>query len=135
MRMLKRIAPAALILGLVIGLTLVRADDTPKYTVKQVMDMAHKDNKDTGELSLFTKLKKSTDPDEQKKLGAQLADLYTILGQNKPPRGDADDWTKRVDVIVADAKDVADGKDGSIDALKKANDCRGCHMAHRPPKP
>ena len=62
-------------------------------------------------------------------------DLYTILGQNKPPRGDADDWTKRVDVMVTDAKDVADGKDGSIDTLKKANDCRGCHQRHRPLKP
>ena len=85
--MLKRIAPAALILGLVVGLALVRADDTPKYTVKQVMDMAHKDSKDKTVLSIYSKLLASTDADEQKKLGGQLVDLYTILGQNKPPRG------------------------------------------------
>jgi hypothetical protein len=133
--MLKRIAPAALVLGLVVGLTLVRADDAPKYTVKQVMDMAHKDSKDKTVLSIYSKLLASTDAAEQKKLGAQLLDLYTIMGQNKAPRGDADDWTKRVDVVVAASKEVADGKDGSIAALKKANDCRGCHMAHRVFKP
>ena len=135
MRMAKYVAPAALLLGLVVGLALVRADETPKYTIKQVMDMAHKDNKDTGEVALYNKLKKSTDADEQKKLGAQLVELYAALGQNKPPKGDADDWKKRSDAMVAAAKDVADGKDGGVDALKKANDCMGCHMAHRlPPK-
>ena len=46
MRMLKRIAPAALLLGLAASLAVVRADDPPKYTVKQIMDMAHKDSKD-----------------------------------------------------------------------------------------
>jgi hypothetical protein len=129
--MAKYVAPAALLLGLVVGLALVRADETPKYTTKQVMDLAHKDNKETGELALYSKLKKSTDPDEQKKIGAQLVELYTAMGQNKPPKGDADDWKKRSDAVVAAAKDVADGKDGGIDALKKANDCMGCHMAHR----
>jgi hypothetical protein len=129
--MLQRIAPAALILGLVLSLALVRADDAPKYTIKQVMDMAHKDNKDTGELSLFTKLKKSNDADEQKKLGAQLADLYASLAQNKAPKGDADDWTKRCNLIEADAQDVANGKDGGLAQLKKDNDCRGCHQAHK----
>lgn len=136
MRMVKYVAPVVLVLGLAIGLALVRADDAPKYTVKQVMDMAHKDNKATGELALFSKLKKSTDADEQKKLGAQLLELYTAMGQTKPAKGDSDDWKKRCDAIVAATKDVADGKDGSIDSLKKANDCMGCHQAHRvfPPK-
>ncbi len=133
--MLKRIVPAALVLALGVGLVLVRADDTPKYTVKQIMDMAHKDSKDKTVLSIYSKLLASTDADEQKKLGAQLVDLYTILGQNKPAKGDPDDWTKRVNVIAADAKDVADGKDGSVAQLKKDNDCMGCHQAHRVFKP
>lgn len=135
MRMLKRIAPAALILALVVGLALARADNAPKYSVKEVMDMANKDSKDKTVLSIYSKLLASTDAAEQKKLSGQLVDLYTIMGQNKAPRGDADDWTKRVNVVVAAAQDVADGKDGSVDALKKANDCRGCHMAHRVFKP
>jgi hypothetical protein len=133
--MLKYIAPAALVLGLVVGLALVRADDAPKYTVKQVMDLAHKDDKDKGTLALYSKLKASTDADEQKKLGGQLLELYTALGQNKPAKGDPDAWKKRCDAIVAATKDVADGKDGSIDALKKANDCMGCHKDHRVFKP
>ena len=135
MQMVKRITPAALILAAFFGLALVRADDAPKYTVKEVMDMAHKDSKDKTVLSIYSKLLATKDADEQKKLGAQLVDLYTIMGQNKAPKGDADDWTKRVNVVVAAAKDVADGKDGSVDALKKANDCRGCHMSHRVFKP
>ena len=69
MRMLKYVAPAVLVLGLAAGLALVRADEPPKYTTKQVMDMAHKDNKDTGELALYSKLKKSTD-----------ADIYRVTG-------------------------------------------------------
>src|SRR5215469_8333462 len=119
MRMLKRIAPAALLLGLVLGLVTVRADDKPKYTIKEIMDMAHKDSKDKTVLSIYSKLLASKDADEQKKLGAQLVDLYTILGQNKPAKGDPDGWKKRVDAVVVAAKDVADGKDGSVDALKK----------------
>ena len=42
MRMLKFIVAPALILGLVIGLAALRAaDDAPKYTIKEVMKMAH----------------------------------------------------------------------------------------------
>lgn len=135
MRMAKTIAPMALILGLVVGLALVRADDTPKYTVKDIMDMAHKDSKDKTMLSIYSKLLATKDADEQKKFGAQLADLYTVLAQNKAPKGDPDDWTKRINLIVADAQDVANGKDGSVDKLKLDNDCKGCHMAHRVFKP
>ena len=118
------------VLGLVAGLALVRADDPPKYTIKQVMDMAHKDSKDKTVLSIYSKLLASTDADEQKKLSAAGRSVHGP-GPTKPPRCDDDDWKKRVTAIVAAAKDVAAGKDGSIDQLKKDNDCMGCHKAHR----
>ena len=86
MRILKRIVPAALILSVVVGLALVRADDPPKYTVKQVMDMANKDSKDKTVLSIYSKLMASTDADEQKKLGASWSICTRSWARTSRPR-------------------------------------------------
>ena len=136
MRILKRIAPAALILALVVGLALVRADDPPKYTVKQVMDMANKDSKDKTVLSIYSKLLgQHRRRRAEESSAASWSTCTRSWARTSRPKGDADDWTKRVTIVVADAKDVADGKDGSIAQLKKDNDCMGCHKEHRVFKP
>jgi cytochrome c553 len=131
MRMVKFLAAPALILGLLIGLAVVRADDpAPKYTIKQVMQMAHKGpSKDVD--SLATKVVKGNGSDEDKK---KLLDLYSALPDNKPPKGDAESWKTKTTAIVDAAKAVADGKEGANATLKKALDCGSCHDAHKPPK-
>ena len=126
MRMLKYVTAAALVLGLAVGLALVRAaDDAPKYTVKEVMKLAHKG----GDSSLAKKIAAGKGTDEDKK---KLVDLYTSLAADKPPKGELDDWKERTTDLLDAAKAVADGKDGATDKLKKAMDCGGCHEAHKP---
>ena len=128
MRILRYVAPGALLLGLAAGLVSVRADDAPKYTIKQVMDMAHK-----GKDSLYNKITKTTTAtDDDKK---KLVELYTALAADHPKMNDDDDWKTRTAAMVAAAQDVAAGKDGSIDTLKKAVACSDCHDVHRPPPP
>ena len=130
MRMVKYLAPAALILGLLVGLAVVRADDpAPKFTIKQVMDTANKGPKKDAD-SMATRVIKGQGTDDEKK---QLVDLYTALAANKPPKGDADSWKAKTDALVDAAKAVADGTDGATAKLKKALDCGSCHEAHRPP--
>ncbi len=131
MRILKVVVPAALLLGLAAGLVAVRADDPPKYSIKEVMDMAHKAPKDMKDApSLFKKITTQKGTDDDKKM---LVVLYTALAADHPKMNDDDDWKTRTAAMVAAATDVAAGKDGSIDALKKATACGDCHDMHRPP--
>jgi len=127
MRMLKYVTPAALILGVVVSLALVRADDPPKYSVKEVMKMAHK-----GDPSLY---KKVVNGDGSKDDKDMLVTLYTALAADHPKVNDDDDWKTRTQALLAAAKDVQAGKDGAADALKKAAACGDCHKNHRPPSP
>jgi hypothetical protein len=127
MRMLKFIMAPALILGLLVGLTALRAaDDAPQYTIKEVMKMAH-----SGQNSLAKKVasgKASKDDDKK------LVELYTALAADKPPQGDADVWKEKTGALLDAAKAVEDGKDGAAKDLKKAMDCMGCHSVFKPKK-
>ena len=127
MRTLKFIVAPTLILGLVIGLAALRAaDEAPKYTIKEVMKMAH-----TGETSLAKKVAsgKASKADDKK-----LVDLYTALAANTPPQGDADVWKDKTGALLDAAKSVEDGKDGAAKDLKKAMDCKACHEVFKPKK-
>ncbi len=126
MRILKVVATGALLLGLAAGLVFVRADETPTLSIKQVMDQAHK-----GKDSLFNKVKSGDASDDDKK---KLVELYTALAADHPKLNDDDDWKTRTEAMVAAAKEVADGKDGGVDALKKAAACGDCHDMHKPKK-
>jgi hypothetical protein len=131
MRFVKFAVPALAAVGLLAGLALSRAadDPKPKYSVKEVMQKAHRDDPDKDIVSIYSKITKTgkaTDDDKK-----QLVELYTALGQNNPPKGDADSWKAKTDALLTAAKEVADGKDKGVDDLRKAADCRGCHMAHK----
>jgi len=120
--MVKYVTPAALVLGLVVGLALVRADDTPKYSIKDVMKMAHK-----GDASLY---KKVLSGDASKDDKAKLVELYTALAADHPKVNDDDDWKMRTQAMLAAAQDIQSGKDSTA-ALKKAAACGECHKNHR----
>lgn len=96
-------------------------DAKPKYTIKEVMKLAHKEKL----LNKVTDGKGSTE-DKKKILG-----LYEEMAKNTPAKGDKENWKKLNDAIVAAAKDVVEGKDGGIEALKKATKCGDCHSAHK----
>jgi hypothetical protein len=99
------------------------AEKTPKYTIKQVMKLAHNRKK-----GLVTKIAEGSASKEDKQ---QLLTLYMSLSQQKPPKGSADDWKQRCAAIVKAAKGVFEDKDGSVESLKKAINCMACHEKHR----
>lgn len=98
------------------------ADDKPKYTIAEVMKLAHKKG---GLLSKVTD-GKATDEDKKK-----LLELYEAMAKCKPTKGDADNWKKLNDAIVTAAKEVVDGKEGAVKALKKATNCLDCHPTYK----
>jgi len=117
-----RIALSLSLVALFVSAGFLNADDKkPKYTIKEVMK-EHKKGK------LRDTVLGGKASDEEKK---HLLELYEAMAAGKPSKGEADSWKKLNDAIVAAAKDVVEGKDGAIDALKKATACGDCHSAHK----
>ena len=91
--------------------------DDPKYSIKDVMKKGH------GSGLLKKVLSGNANEDEKK----QLVEMYESLAKNKPPRGDAKDWSTRAEQILGAARGVLKGEDGAKDALAKATNCANCH--------
>lgn len=98
----------------------------PKHTVKQVMGkaMAPKGDK-------LNKKVLSGEATDAEKL--ELLDLYISLTENDAPHGDADSWKKFTNAAALAAAKVAVGREGAMDELKTATNCKKCHDAHKPP--
>jgi hypothetical protein len=94
-----------------------KAEDKPKYTIKEVMKAAHKDG-------LKDKVVKGEASKEEKQM---LLDLYTALSQNTPKKGDAKEWKDATTPIVEAAKAVVEDKDGAGKKLNMAVNCKNCH--------
>jgi hypothetical protein len=129
-RNLKRFGLAIVALGL-FGGGVYRADDKdsadPKYTIKQVMKMAHgKADKSSPSLSDKVLSGKATDDEKTK-----LLEMYVAMAANKPPKGELEAWKDRTGAIVAAIKSVQDGKENADVDLRKAMSCSGCHSSHR----
>ncbi len=95
-----------------------------KYTIKEIMAKAHKG----GKKSLLFKIAAGMG---EKKDAEQLLDLYQELAKNKPPQGEAASWKKKTDAMVAAAKEVVAGKEGSGKKLQMSVNCMGCHSVHK----
>lgn len=100
----------------------VSKDDKPK-TIKDVMAL-HK-----GKDSFLNKILagKGTDEDHRK-----LVAYYEVMAALKPPQGDEKSWKEKSEALLAAARDVAAKKDGAIERLRKASDCKSCHGPHKP---
>ena len=94
----------------------------PKYTIKEVMKLAHKDGL----------LKKVTSGQGSKEDAEKLVELYTAMCADKPPKGEESDWKTRTTALVQAAKDAAANKDGAKAELEKAANCAACHKLHKP---
>src|SRR5260370_38404516 len=88
--------------------------EDPKYSIKEVMKMAHTVEKGSKDPSLYQKVAdgKATKDDK-----AKLLELYSALPANKPPKGDADAGKKSTTATADAAKAVADGKEDSKQTL------------------
>ncbi len=105
-----------------VGVSYAAAEGQPEFTIKQVMTKAHKEG-------LLKKVLsgEGTAADKQ-----ELATLYAALAANEPPKGDAADWKEKTTALEDAAQEVAEGKDGAIEQLKKAANCAACHKEHKP---
>jgi hypothetical protein len=59
----------------------------------------------------------------------KLVDLSKKLSEQKPPKGDAEEWKKLTAALLESSKAVAAGGEGkaAVAKLKTAADCRACH--------
>lgn len=124
---MRRVIALAIVAVLGVGYAVARAEDEakPKYTIKEVMKKAHLPD---GGL-----MKKIASGDGTKEDAEQLVELYTSLGQNKPPKGEPGSWQEKTGALLKAAKDVVADKEGSKAALEKAANCGNCHKEHKPP--
>ena len=99
------------------------SDDSPKYSIKDVMKKAHKEG-------LLKKIIKNEASDAQKLM---LLDLYISLIENEPPQGEIDSWYEKSGRAVVAAAKVAVGRDGAVGELESAVNCKSCHQSHKPP--
>jgi hypothetical protein len=128
MRTVKYCLLAALAFG-VLGLGAYQAKEEkekPKYSIKEVMELAHSDD------GLREKVIEGTANKGDKE---KLLEAYVALSHNKPPKGDAGEWKKMTQACIMAARDSLAGKEGAVAELKKATNCKECHMRFRiPPK-
>ena len=109
---------------MVIGLVTVqpagaapKAPAEPANTIKDVMKKAHKDG-------LLKKVTDNQATDEEKK---QLLDLYIDMLEGTPKKGEKGDWVMAAGRSVVAASKVVVGREGAIDELKEATNCKACH--------
>lgn len=100
--------------------------------IDNVMDVAHKGDKKANVEPLCKVITSGKGTHET---ADQLLKLYKALAAAKPPKGDEADWKTRTEALVTAAEDLDKGDMPSKEAIsvyKKALDCKGCHMAHKP---
>jgi hypothetical protein len=99
------------------------AQDKPKIAIKDIMEKAHKGNP-----ALCAKVAGEKASKEEKQ---QLLELWSALGENKPPKGPEKSWKEKTDAMVVAAKAaVADDK-GYGAKVKAAVNCKACHEVHK----
>lgn len=121
---MKRFAVLACGLAMVLGSVSLAAAWKPApapRSIKEVMKVAHKDG-------LLKKIVDGQGTDEDKKL---LLDLYIDMLEGEPAKGDKAAWPMDAGPSVVSAAKVLLGREGAIDELKKATDCKACHSVYK----
>jgi len=91
--------------------------------VKEVMAL-HK-----GKDSFLSKVLAGKGSDDDLK---KLVSAYEVMAAQKPPTGDEASWKTLTAALVAAAKEAQGKKDGALDKLKAASNCKACHEHHKP---
>ena len=98
-------------------------------TMEKIMKVGFKGDKNKGADSLTKKVVTGKASKEESKL---LLKWLLALESHKVEKGDQKEFNKKTDALVVAMAGVIAGKDGSVDALKKASNCKACHKAHKP---
>lgn len=108
------------ILGSSLATNLIGANSPtlePENTIKEVMQKAHKKG-------LHKKVVGGEATAEEK---ATLLGLYIDMFESTPEKGERSEWMMAAGPAVLAAGKVVAGREGSIEALKQAMDCKACH--------
>jgi len=62
----------------------------------------------------------------------KLVTAYDVMAAQKPPTGDEASWKKLTAAMLEAGKDAAAKKDGALEKLKAATNCKACHDLHKP---
>ena len=116
MRLVSSIAIVAILL---LGFSHANSFNAEKKTIKEVMKAGM-----AGNTSLLKKVL-SGDASAEEKM--KLLDLYIDLVENDAPKGDETEWKMMAGMAMLTAAKVVAGREGAIDELKKASDCKSCH--------
>ncbi|MCF7959502.1 MAG: hypothetical protein K9M08_02060 [Pirellula sp.] len=116
MRLVSSIAIAAILL---LGFSHANSFNAEKKTIKEVMKAGL-----AGNTSLLKKVLGGDASAEEK---MKLLDLYIDLVENDAPKGDETEWKMMAGMAMLTAAKVVAGREGAIDELKKASDCKSCH--------
>lgn len=92
-----------------------------KYTIKEVMKNVNKDGL----------LKKVVAGDATQEDKVKLLDNYIALVETKPEKGDNASWQRLAGSAALAAAKVVVGRDGAIEELKVASNCKACHSVHK----
>ena len=113
-------------LFLFFGLQVTHAEEEavkPKHTIKEVMKVGnHPKN------GLLKKILAGEGTDDDKKM---LLDLYISLLESKPKKGEMDSWQRLAGESAKAAAKVVVGREGALEELKKATNCKACHTPHK----
>ena len=116
MRLVSSIAIVAILL---LGFSHANSFNAEKKTIKEVMKAGM-----AGNTSLLKKVL-SGDASAEEKM--KLLDLLIDLVENDAPKGDETEWKMMAGMAMLTAAKVVAGREGAIDELKKASDCKSCH--------
>ena len=115
-------AAVALVASAALVFSVRAADEAPKFKIKEVMAKCMKGG-------LCKKVADGGASADEKK---QLAEMFTALAANKPPKGEEASWKALTGALVKAAKECAEDKEGGPANLMKAANCKACHDAHKP---
>jgi hypothetical protein len=116
MRLVSSIAIVAILL---LGFSHANSFNAEKKTIKEVMKAGM-----AGNTSLLKKVLSGDASSEEK---MKLLDLLIDLVENDAPKGDETEWKMMAGMSMLTAAKVVAGREGAIDELKKATDCKSCH--------
>jgi len=116
---MRLVSSFAIVAILLLGFSHANSFNAEKKTIKEVMKAGM-----AGNTSLLKKVL-SGDASAEEKM--KLLDLLIDLVENDAPKGDETEWKMMAGMSMLTAAKVVAGREGAIDELKKATDCKSCH--------
>ena len=125
---MKKILVSVLLLLLLVGARVIAQELAARkpagdMTIAEIMTETNKKP-----IRLLQKVQKGEASDAEKQ---RLVDLYQSMAKQEPPKGNLDDWKKRMDLLLDAANKARAGEAGADKLLRKAANCVACHKDHK----